>query len=183
MPKGRVMTFTHSKVESLLETIRELKLCETSTWDAVARRHRAQYPEQNRTIDSLRKKFNNLSGLKVPSGAPHCPPEVQEAKHICLELTKYMDIEVAKTDFEDDNLDKNGLDVEKKDDDDGDNVNDRKQSTVDSINNGLINVPLEEVGVSSRFDEGGLNTTPVVPSGLSSTTASLASNSGKKRRK
>ena len=88
MPKDRGKSFSQNEVLSLLDVIEELKPCETSTWEAVARIHRSRYPDQNRTTDSLRKKFNNLSSTKVPSGAPHCPLEVREAKRIRKEMNK-----------------------------------------------------------------------------------------------
>ncbi|KAG9399158.1 hypothetical protein AC1031_012120 [Aphanomyces cochlioides] len=79
---GRGSGFTKSEVESLLELLETyLPLC-TTEWEAVLKKHEQRYPAQNRTVDSIRRKFANLYRAAIPTGDPLIPHEVRRAKTI-----------------------------------------------------------------------------------------------------
>ena len=70
---------------SLLASIRSHLPISGDEWRAVQQEHLTAYPDADRTVDSLRRKFSSLHRSRVPTGDPNCPAEVREAKRIkCL---------------------------------------------------------------------------------------------------
>ncbi len=58
MAKGkRGFKFTVRKLESLVEAVEELKSNSNTEWEWVMDKHIALYPQQDRTIESLKHKF------------------------------------------------------------------------------------------------------------------------------
>jgi hypothetical protein len=51
----------------------------------------SRYPDQQRGIDSLKRKFKELHNKKVPTGDPLCPPSVHRAKHLKYIIIDKMD--------------------------------------------------------------------------------------------
>ena len=49
-------------------------------WDEVLSRHTMQFP--NRSVDSIRRKYQELHRKDVPTGDPHCPADVRLAKRV-----------------------------------------------------------------------------------------------------
>eukprot|EP00977_Amphora_coffeiformis_P013371 scaffold3492_cov99-Amphora_coffeaeformis.AAC.1 len=54
----------------------------TSAWEAITRQHNEIYSVNARGRDSLKRLYQGLLQKKVPTGDPHCPPEVKKAKEI-----------------------------------------------------------------------------------------------------
>ncbi|KAG9404968.1 hypothetical protein AC1031_004066 [Aphanomyces cochlioides] len=89
---GRGSGFTKSEVESLLELLETyLPLC-TTEWEAVLKKHEQRYPAQNRTVDSIRRKFANLYRAAIPTGDPLIPHEVRRAKTIRSKMNERADM-------------------------------------------------------------------------------------------
>jgi hypothetical protein len=89
MPKGkRGLTFTASELESLAETVEEFLPISHTDWDRVRDQHNENFPEQNRTTDSLRRKFQWMAKLKMPTGDPNMPRHIRVAKRAMYALVK-----------------------------------------------------------------------------------------------
>lgn len=76
--------FTKAEIDCFLdlaEKAPELPLSITE-WDLIAEQHRTFFPLTMRNGDSLRRKFNQLAGRKIPTGDPRIPPEVKKAKEL-----------------------------------------------------------------------------------------------------
>jgi hypothetical protein len=87
----RGLKFTIRELESLVETIEELVPIGNTEWERVWDRHVALYPEQDRTVESLKWKFQEMVRAKIKTGDPNMPP------HICCAKRAYFAI-VKKTD-------------------------------------------------------------------------------------
>jgi hypothetical protein len=66
----------------MLDAVREYLPISGLEWDLVAQRHMAYHPEEERSGDQLKKKFNKLAKTKMGTGDPNIPADVQEAKAI-----------------------------------------------------------------------------------------------------
>jgi hypothetical protein len=85
--KGK--NFTQAEINCMLELIEEhMPLC-NSKWQQVVDEHMMYFPETDRNVDALRRKFNALAGQKVPTGDPFIPPDVKKAQKIRKELSKF----------------------------------------------------------------------------------------------
>jgi hypothetical protein len=51
-------------------------------WEMVADNHSLGFPGMNREATSLRRKFQALYNMQVPTGDPTCPPHVRRAKRL-----------------------------------------------------------------------------------------------------
>ena len=60
-------------------------------WQAVADSHSENYPREQRTAESLRRKFQEISRRTGPTGDPTCPPYVIKAKQINRQLVQMID--------------------------------------------------------------------------------------------
>jgi hypothetical protein len=80
-PIGRT-NYSADEVEHMFDSIREYLPISGLEWELVAQRHMAFHPDQERTGDQLKKKFNKLAKTKMGTGDPNMPADVREAKAI-----------------------------------------------------------------------------------------------------
>jgi hypothetical protein len=83
--------FSLLEIGILLDEIEDVLPISASQWQHVAGTHIARFPEYNRNVLSLRRKFNDLCNEKIPTGDPVCPPEVRRAKHLRRQIDQEMD--------------------------------------------------------------------------------------------
>ena len=62
-------------------------------WKIIAHEHSEQFPLAERCFTSLRKKFNSFANARIPTGQPHCPLHIIEAKRILEAIKHEEDIE------------------------------------------------------------------------------------------
>ena len=92
MAKGkRGFKFTTGELEALAEAVEELVPISTTEWERVWDQHITRYLDQQRTLESLKRKFQELARAKIKTGDPNMPP------HICVTKRAYYAI-VKKTD-------------------------------------------------------------------------------------
>ncbi len=65
-----------SEHKSLVETIEEIVPISHINWESVRDQHNKNFSEQNRTTDSLRRKFQWMAKLKIPTGDPNVPLQI-----------------------------------------------------------------------------------------------------------
>jgi hypothetical protein len=90
--KKRGAGFSNREIDSLLDVIEGILPLGLDEWEAVERQHNSMYPNFGMTYDALRQKFAKLYLKKIPTGDPHCPPEVRRAKIINEEIMQKADL-------------------------------------------------------------------------------------------
>lgn len=98
----RGIGFSDMEMESLLNLIEQVLPIGGVEWDTIEREHATTWPQQSRTKESLRRKFQSLYRQKIPTGDPNCPPNVRRAKHIHYKLKEKT--EMSDGDDDDDEL-------------------------------------------------------------------------------
>jgi hypothetical protein len=89
MVKGkRGFKFTVSELESLAKTVEELVPISTTEWDRVQNQHNTCCPKQQRTLESLKCKFQELARAKIKTGNPNMPPHIRVAKQAYYAIVK-----------------------------------------------------------------------------------------------
>ena len=81
-PRPRSKGFSEAELDFLLETIEQHLPIGGMEWDQVESQHQAAFPHQERTKESLKRKFQTLYRSRMPTGDPNCPATVRRAKHI-----------------------------------------------------------------------------------------------------
>ena len=71
-------------------------------WERIWERHNSCYPNQDRTVESLKRKFQELAKKKIPTGDPNCPPHVRFAKRIYRKIVEATDGSTGASDLDDD---------------------------------------------------------------------------------
>ncbi len=88
-------------------------------WECVWERHNSCYPNKDWTVESLKRKFQELAKKKVSTGDPYCPPHIIYAKHFYRKIVEATDGSTGgsnlKGNLEDDDDDKD-IDGDKEDD-------------------------------------------------------------------
>jgi hypothetical protein len=79
------------ELDNLLDLIKEILPLSATQWEEIAKYHLSRYPDKNRSVDSLKRKFKELNSKKIPTGDPHCPQEVRRAKRIRRAIIDSMD--------------------------------------------------------------------------------------------
>ena len=78
-------------------------------WERIWEKHNSCYPNQDRTVESLKRKFQELVKKKMKTGDPNCPPHVRFAKRIYRKIVEATDGSTGgsdlKNDLEDDDED------------------------------------------------------------------------------
>jgi len=74
----------------LLQHVQEVLPISGTDWEIIADMHSSYYPEKNRLWEDLKRKYQKLVRMNIPTGNPQCPEAVRLAKHI-------EDLIVAKT--------------------------------------------------------------------------------------
>ncbi len=89
MAKGkRGFKFTIHELESLVKAIEELVSISNTEWERVWDRHIALYPQQDRTIKSLKRKFQEMARAKIKTGDPNMLPHIRGAKQAYYAIVK-----------------------------------------------------------------------------------------------
>jgi hypothetical protein len=92
-PKNkREAGFSLREVDSLHDVIEEILQIGLDEWESVERQQKSMFPDFGRTHDALRQKFANFYLKKIPTGDPHCPPEVRRARKIYEEIKLKADL-------------------------------------------------------------------------------------------
>ncbi|PXF45818.1 hypothetical protein BWQ96_04430 [Gracilariopsis chorda] len=89
---GRGATFTEPELNSLLEALETNLPVGSEEWEAVIGLHKAKFPNENRTPDSLRRKYASLYHRNAPTGDPRIPETVLRAKKIKRDMTERVDL-------------------------------------------------------------------------------------------
>ena len=89
----RGSNYSQEEITFLLATVRKHLPIGQEEWKIVAQEHSEQFPLAERCFTSLRKKFNSFANARMPTGQPHCPPHIIEAKRILEAIKDEADIE------------------------------------------------------------------------------------------
>eukprot|EP00536_Pseudo-nitzschia_multiseries_P017163 jgi/Psemu1/49615/gm1.49615_g len=74
--------YSKTKLIKLLHTIKAILPISPEDWDVIAQIHRDNFPDTNRSVQNLHRKYTNLYCKQVPTGNPNCPEEVELARRI-----------------------------------------------------------------------------------------------------
>ena len=74
--------YTQAEVLSLLELVKQYNPIASVEWENVVKQHKINFPAEDRKLDSIKRKFQELYQTKVPTGDPFVPIEVMMAKEI-----------------------------------------------------------------------------------------------------
>eukprot|EP00742_Colponemidia_sp_Colp-10_P002849 GILJ01003043.1.p2 GENE.GILJ01003043.1~~GILJ01003043.1.p2 ORF type:complete len:369 (-),score=42.61 GILJ01003043.1:1531-2637(-) len=96
-------TWTNSMVEALLDAIDMKKPIGPEQWQDVHRLYSNTSSDTTRTVESLRRKWNQLCGTKKKTGDPDCPPLVARAKRLFWKINGVVSAEVMGGDDENSN--------------------------------------------------------------------------------
>jgi hypothetical protein len=89
MAKGkRGLAFTARELENLADTVEEIVPISHTEWDRVRDQHSEFFSEQNRTTESLRRKFQWMVKMKIPTGDPNMPRHIRVAKRANYAIVK-----------------------------------------------------------------------------------------------
>ena len=89
MVRGRGTNFTRDEINSFLDIVEDVLPLSSTQWERVAATHLARYPRKGRNVDSLKRKFKELYGKKIPTRDPNCLHAVcceKQLRHKILEL-------------------------------------------------------------------------------------------------
>ena len=87
----RGANFTAAELDSFLDAVEEVMPLSATQWEDVAEAHLTRYPDFERTVTSLKRKFKELYTKRVSTGDPHCPPAVRKAKRLKHAIVELMD--------------------------------------------------------------------------------------------
>jgi hypothetical protein len=103
MAKGkRGAKFTIAELECLLDVIDEIVPIGNPDWERVWDKHVSTFPTKERTVESLKQKFQGLTRHKIPTGDPECPPHICNAKRIYRKIVLATDGSTGGSDGSDD---------------------------------------------------------------------------------
>ena len=103
MTKGkRGAKFTIAELECLLDEIDEIVPIGNPDWERVWDKHVSTFPKKERTVESLKRKFQGLARHKIPTGDPECPPHIRNAKRIYRKIVLATDGSTGGSDVSDD---------------------------------------------------------------------------------
>lgn len=75
-------------MEILLETLKSfLPICKDEC-DLALAEHNQQFPSEQHTVDSLKRKFTSFHRKTIVTGDLRMPSDVHKAKNICYMITK-----------------------------------------------------------------------------------------------
>jgi hypothetical protein len=72
--------YAPTEIDHMLESVREYLPNPGLEWELVAQHHMTFHPDQERTGDQLKKKFNKLSKTRMGTGDPTMPTDVCKAE-------------------------------------------------------------------------------------------------------
>ena len=133
----------------------------TMEWETVFHQHSTLWPNETRTNESLKRKFQKLRNKKIPTGDPNCPPDVRRAKQIYVKLVEKTEM----SNGSEDEVDLEEQEDENADDDDNDSDNDTPRSLTPTA-------PPSTTNVEDNADR---MTMPVVAATIARPSSSFAS--------
>jgi hypothetical protein len=89
--------FSNKEIDALLSIIEDQKPIGKIGWEQVGNFYNRLYPTKPREEINLRRKFNNLANVRMPTGDPNIPPHVLKAKmikNLIFEKTEALDMGV-----------------------------------------------------------------------------------------
>ena len=89
--RRRGFQFRAEEIDDFLEVVETYLPISAQNWQTVADSHLENYPREQRTAESLRRKFQEISRRTGPTGDPTCPPYVIKAKAINRQLAQMID--------------------------------------------------------------------------------------------
>ena len=92
MPVNRGTNFSTTELESLLESIEKHLPIGQMEWEIIEQNHSLLYPEQKRTVESIKRKFRLLYNTRAPTGNPKIPPHIRKAKDIKEKISIRVDV-------------------------------------------------------------------------------------------
>jgi hypothetical protein len=66
MPRGA--NFSREELDSFLDSVEDILPLSTTQWESVVETHSTRYPDNGRTVDSLKRKFKELHIKRIPTG-------------------------------------------------------------------------------------------------------------------
>eukprot|EP00536_Pseudo-nitzschia_multiseries_P008746 jgi/Psemu1/21299/gm1.21299_g len=72
--------YSRSEVLELLHTLKAILPVGPEGWAQAVQIHNDNFPDTDRSLQNLRRKYNDLYRKKIPTGDPNCPKEVKLAK-------------------------------------------------------------------------------------------------------
>ena len=102
---SRGLAFRKEEIDFFLELMEEILPISSMEWDDIERRHNEKYATNERTKETLRRKFQNLYLIRVPTGDLTMPPDFRRAKKIQNNIKQRADISEGE-DTEEDGEDK-----------------------------------------------------------------------------
>ena len=118
MPPNRTTArgrgYTLAETEHLLDIIEEILPEGPNDWARMQEQHALHYPGEERTSDSLKRKFQALYNSRKPTGDPTCPEVVRRAKRAWESIKEKMDFSDGEGDLleRDDDVAEEGEDTE-----------------------------------------------------------------------
>jgi hypothetical protein len=83
--------FALSKIGSLLKVIKAIAPIRNPDWEKIFNKHASHYPMKDRTVESMKCKFQELAHTKIPTEDPNMPPHICKAKHIYYKIVQATD--------------------------------------------------------------------------------------------
>ena len=127
---SRGLAFWKEEIDFFLELMEEILPISSMEWDDIERRHNEKYATNERTKETLRRKFQNLYLKRVPTGDPTMPPEIRRAKKIQNNIKHRADISEGE-DTEEDGEDEAFVEESQE-----------EEIQQDAINNGTLLTPM-----------------------------------------
>jgi hypothetical protein len=97
----RGVVFSMRERLHLLDIIADELPVSSAAWEHVADIHREMYDAENRTADSLKRKFNELTRRPAPTGDPNVPEDVRLAKQIRQMIVRSVNASTGENEEED----------------------------------------------------------------------------------
>ena len=112
--------YTEDEITYLLGNIAAILPVDGADWEAVKDAHGEFYGANDRTTESIKRKFQQLYRVQKPTGDPTCPPNVRLAKQIRRQIIDKCEIDDADgddagvrvldmEDLQDFNIDEDGI--------------------------------------------------------------------------
>ena len=88
----RGLSFKKDETLSLLDLVEAVLPVSPQEWDEVTNLHLQNWPDLERSKDTLKRRFQSLYLKRAPTGDPSIPDEVRRAKQILQEIKQRADM-------------------------------------------------------------------------------------------
>jgi hypothetical protein len=156
------------ELECLLDVIDDIIPIGNPDWERVWDKHVFNFPTKERTLESLKRKFQELANKKIPTGDPYCPPHIRNAKRIYRKIVLATNGSTGGSDGSDEGEDKDTEEDEEGDEEEEEEGDGANTSFDFSINNDQEPEAEPEAETEAVAAAAGVNRS------LSSTTLSLS---------